>query len=82
MVHPRLSNCHINGVRGVGTAETFSCVKKKTYPCNRLWRPEGFWDVEVPIFCRQSAHSRAVRVSPLRAGRPLSPRKIPGTHFC
>jgi hypothetical protein len=24
----------------------------------------------------------AVRLSPLRAGRPFTPRKIPGTHFC
>jgi hypothetical protein len=24
----------------------------------------------------------AVRMSALRAGRPLPPRKIPGTHFC
>jgi hypothetical protein len=24
----------------------------------------------------------AVRLSALRAGRPLTPRKIPGTHFC
>jgi hypothetical protein len=24
----------------------------------------------------------AVRLSALRAGRPLPPRKIPGTHFC
>jgi hypothetical protein len=24
----------------------------------------------------------AVRLSALRAGRPLLPRKIPGTHFC
>jgi hypothetical protein len=24
----------------------------------------------------------AVRLSALRAGRPLTPRKVPGTHFC
>jgi hypothetical protein len=28
----------------------------KTYPCNRSWRPIGLWDVEAPIFSRQSAH--------------------------
>jgi hypothetical protein len=27
-----------------------------SYPCNRSWRPIGFWDVEAPIFSRQSAH--------------------------
>jgi hypothetical protein len=26
------------------------------YPCNRLWRPMGLWDVEAPIFSRQSSH--------------------------
>jgi hypothetical protein len=32
------------------------------------------------IFSRQSAHM-AVRLSTLRISRPLTPRKIPGTHF-
>jgi hypothetical protein len=27
-----------------------------TYPCKKLWRPKGLWDVEVPTFSRQSAH--------------------------
>jgi hypothetical protein len=43
------------------------------------------WHVEAPTFSRQSAHKwrwAAVRMSALRAGRPLHPRKIPGTHFC
>jgi hypothetical protein len=26
------------------------------YPCNRPWRPIWLWDVEAPIFSRQSAH--------------------------
>jgi hypothetical protein len=26
------------------------------YSCKRAWRPVGFWDVEAPIFSRQSAH--------------------------
>jgi hypothetical protein len=24
--------------------------------CNRPWRPIGWWDVEIPTFCSQSAH--------------------------
>jgi hypothetical protein len=28
----------------------------RSYPCNRPWRPLGLWDVEAPIFSRQSAH--------------------------
>jgi hypothetical protein len=31
-------------------------VKKKSCPCNRLWRPIELWDVETPTFSRQSAH--------------------------
>jgi hypothetical protein len=27
-----------------------------THPYNRLWRPIALWDVEAPIFSRQSAH--------------------------
>jgi hypothetical protein len=28
----------------------------KLYPCNSLWKPTRFWDVEAPTFSRQSAH--------------------------
>jgi hypothetical protein len=28
----------------------------KSYPCKRLWRPIGLWDVEAPTFSRQSPH--------------------------
>jgi hypothetical protein len=31
---------------------------------------------------RQLGSQMAVRLSALRAGRPLPPKKIPGTHFC
>jgi hypothetical protein len=30
--------------------------KRKSYPCNRPWRPVGLWDVEAPTFSGQSAH--------------------------
>jgi hypothetical protein len=33
------------------------------------------------IFYTIGSHM-AVGLSPLRTGRPLAPRKIPGTHFC
>jgi hypothetical protein len=29
---------------------------KKSYPCNRPWRPVGLWDVKNPTLSRQSAH--------------------------
>jgi hypothetical protein len=29
---------------------------KKSYPCNRPWRPIGVWEVEAPTSSRQSAH--------------------------
>jgi hypothetical protein len=32
-------------------------VEKKSYPCNRPWRPIGLWDVKDPTLSRQSAHS-------------------------
>jgi hypothetical protein len=31
-------------------------VRKWSYPCNRLRRPIGLWDVEDPTLSRQSAH--------------------------
>jgi hypothetical protein len=31
-------------------------LKKKSYPCNRPWRPIELWDVEAPTFSRHSAH--------------------------
>jgi hypothetical protein len=62
-----------------GTTISFQPVN--LCPCNRPWRTIGLWDVEAPTFSIQSAQT-AVRLSALRAGRPLPPRKIPGTHFC
>jgi hypothetical protein len=41
--------------------------------------PQGSETSRLPNFLDSS--QMAVR-SPLRAGRPLPPRKIPGTHFC
>jgi hypothetical protein len=29
---------------------------RKSYPCNRPWRPIGFWDVKAPTFSRHFAH--------------------------
>jgi hypothetical protein len=40
--------------------------------CNRPWRSTGMWAVEAPTFSRQIA----VRLSALRAGRPLSRGRI------
>jgi hypothetical protein len=30
--------------------------KRQSYPCNRPWRPIGFWGVEASTSSRQSAH--------------------------
>jgi hypothetical protein len=38
-------------------------------------------DVEVPTFFQTVGSEMAVRLSDLRAGRRLSPTKIPGTYF-
>jgi hypothetical protein len=43
--------------------------KKKSYPCNRPWRPIGLWDVEAPTFSRQSAHR-------WRWGQPYAPAAL------
>jgi hypothetical protein len=48
---------------------------------NRPWKPIGLWDVEAPTSSRTIGSQMSVRLSALRAGRPLTPRKIPGTHF-
>jgi hypothetical protein len=57
---------------------TYKKGKKYSYPCNWPWTPIGLWDVEAPTIGSQMA----VRLSALRAGRPLPLRKIPCTHFC
>jgi hypothetical protein len=46
-----------------------------------LDRPLGFQEVEAPKISRQSAHERGKVVSPTHRP-PLTPRNIPGTHFC
>jgi hypothetical protein len=56
-------------------------IKKVKLSMNRPWRPIWLWDVEAPTFSLDSSQM-AVRMSALRAGRRLPPRKIPGTHFC
>jgi hypothetical protein len=57
--------------------------KRKSYLCNRPWRPIGLWEVEVPTFSRQSAYRWQWGCQPQApAGCLLLPRKIPDTHFC
>jgi len=52
-----------------------------SYPVTGLDRPLGFQEVEVPKICRQLAHEGG-RVVSTTHQPPLSPGKIPGTHFC
>jgi hypothetical protein len=49
------------------------------YPCNRPLRPIRLWEVEAPIFSRQSAHRGQWGCQPYTLA---ALRKIPGTHFC
>jgi hypothetical protein len=47
------------------------------YPCNSPWRSIGLWDVEAPVFSRQSAHRwRRGCQSYAPAGRPLPPGRF------
>jgi hypothetical protein len=55
---------------------------KKNYPCTRPWRPIGLWDIEAPIFSRQSAHRWRWNCQPYAPATVYSPRKFPGNHFC
>jgi hypothetical protein len=57
--------------------------RRWSYPCNRLWRPIGLWDVEAPTFSRHSAHRWRWGCQPYVPCRllHLPPRKIPGTDF-
>jgi hypothetical protein len=32
-------------------------IKAQSYPCNRLWKPKGLWDIKDLTFSRQSAHT-------------------------
>jgi hypothetical protein len=43
--------------------------KRQHYPCSRLWRPTGLWDIEAPTFFRQSAHR-------WRWGQPYAPAAL------
>jgi hypothetical protein len=52
--------------------------KNGIYPCNRLWRPIGLWDVKAPTFPRHWAHKWQWGYQPYTLG-PSTPRKIPGS---
>jgi hypothetical protein len=51
-----------------------------SYPCNRLWRPKGMWDVEALTFSRQSAHRWRWGRQPF-ALAVLYPQEYPGYSF-
>jgi hypothetical protein len=54
---------------------------RQSYTCNRLPRPRGLWEVEAPIFSRQSANRWWWGCQP-SCRPPFTPRTIPDTHFC
>jgi hypothetical protein len=56
--------------------------RKKTVPVTRHEGPEGCESSRLPHFLQTVGSQMAVRLSDLRASRPLPPRNLPGTHFC
>jgi hypothetical protein len=46
------------------------------YPCNRPWRPIGFWDIEASAFPRQSAHRWRWGCQPYAPAAPCPPRRF------
>jgi hypothetical protein len=66
----------------IGLLWMANILQKKSYICNRPWRPLRLWDVEVPTFCLDSRLTDGGKVvSPMR-WPTFNPQKIPGTHFC
>jgi hypothetical protein len=56
-------------------------VRRKALPVTGREGPEGCETSSSQIF-QTIGSQMAVRLSALRAGRPLTPRNIPGTHVC
>jgi hypothetical protein len=51
--------------------------QRRSYPCDRPWRPIGVWDLRVPTFSRQSAHRWRWSCQPYApAGRLLTPGRF------
>jgi hypothetical protein len=50
---------------------------RQSYPCNRLWRLIGLWDVEAPAFSRWSAHRWQWSQPYALASHPLPPGRFP-----
>jgi hypothetical protein len=57
-------------------------INKQIYPCNRLWRPIGWWDVENPTSSIDNRLTDGGKVASFIRRPPFTPRKVPGTHFC
>jgi hypothetical protein len=58
----------------------FSCshdnlYNKKSYPCNRPWRPIGLWDVGAPTFSLDSRLTDGGKVVSLTRRPPFSPQE-------
>jgi hypothetical protein len=52
-----------------------STVKRKSYPCNRTWRPIGLWDVEVPTYSLDNRLTHGGEIS-LTPRTPFTPRRF------
>jgi hypothetical protein len=79
-----LRNFGLSMKHDITTKKTLSCITSKLNeygcPCKKTWTPKGSRDVADPIFSRKT--TTVVRLSVLRAGRALLPRKTPDIRFC
>jgi hypothetical protein len=50
-------------------------MQSKSYPCNRLWRPIGLWDVEAPTFSPDIRLTDGSKVVSLTHRPPLTPQE-------
>jgi hypothetical protein len=67
--------------KSVGRKKPSSFLKSilpyfKSYPCNRLWRPIGLWDIKDPTLSSQIGSQMAERLPDLRTGHALLSRII------
>jgi hypothetical protein len=68
---------------GVTLSESSGVCKggKVSYPCTRLWRPIGMWDIEAPTFSLDNRLTDGGEVVSLTRRPSFTSRKIPGSHF-
>jgi hypothetical protein len=82
-IYSPLQNHNIRRWQIIRIGNNLSNQNKVIYSCDRPWRPIGLWDVEVPIFFRQSAHRWRWGCQPYEPTALYTPTgKIPDTYSC